>query len=356
VAAAHALPDRTADAPARVLIVDDSVVARAVMARAVEATGRFRVAAAVADVPAAMRALAAEPVEAILLDIALPGIDGLSALPDLLAASGEARVIMVSASCGDGAAATIQALALGAADTLDKPAAGAPVGRFLASLVEKLDNLADAEPVAAPPPRPQPPRPLGEADAFDAVAIGASTGGIHALSLLLRTLPPSFQLPILITQHLPASFMPYFAAQVAVLAGRPCEVAADRTRVRPGRILIAPGDAHLKLVPLGDGHAAVRLSTEPSLSGCTPSVDPMLDSAAAVWGARLVAVMLSGMGRDGAEGARRVRDAGGTVVAQDRTSSVVWGMPGAVVAAGLADAVMAPDAIGRLVAARRRPA
>ena len=149
--------------------------------------------------------------------------------------------------------------------------------------------------------------------------------------------------------------MPYFAAQIALLAGRPCDVATDRLRVRPGRIIVAPGDAHLKCVALGEDGAAFRLTHELAASGCMPSVDPMLASIAEVYGARMIAIILSGMGRDGAEGARRVRDRGGCVIAQDQKSSVVWGMPGAVAAAGVADAVLPPDAIGRLIATRRRP-
>ena len=140
-----------------------------------------------------------------------------------------------------------------------------------------------------------------------------------------------------------------------MLSGRPCDVATDRLRIRPGRLIIAPGDAHMKCVKLSDGGAAIRLIDTPVASGCLPSVDPMLASIASVYGARALAIMLSGMGRDGAEGAQHIHEAGGCVVAQDQASSVVWGMPGAVVASGVAAAVLPPDAIGRLVASRRRP-
>jgi two-component system chemotaxis response regulator CheB len=197
--------------------------------------------------------------------------------------------------------------------------------------------------------------PTSHSSDYDIVAIGASTGGIHALSQMFRTLPAGFRLPIVITQHLPTSFMPYFAAQIALLAGRPCEVAVDRLRIRPGRIIVAPGDAHLKCVKLSDAGAAFRLTREPAASGCMPSVDPMLISLGDVYGPRMLAIILSGMGRDGADGARHVHDTGGCVVVQDQQSSVVWGMPGAVAAAGVADAILSPDAIGRLVASRRRP-
>ncbi|MGU3390989.1 chemotaxis-specific protein-glutamate methyltransferase CheB [Sphingomonas sp. M1A8_2b] len=369
----HPSPRRIAPAaappsvdPTRVLIVDDSVVARAVIARLIDASDRFSVVGAVGNVGAALEFLARATVDFILLDIEMPGVDGLTALPDLIAAGNGAKVIIVSSSADDGGAATVQALALGAAETLVKPSASELSARFGAALVAKLEKLCEypgqlppalvvrsrpSQPVATPA-TPLARRPTG--DDYDIVAIGASTGGIHALSRMFREVPSGFRLPIVITQHLPASFMPYFAAQIALLTGRVCEVAVDRLRIRPGRIVVAPGDAHLKCVKLSDGGAAFRLTHEAVASGCMPSVDPMLTSLADVYGARVLAIVLSGMGRDGAEGARRIHEAGGCVVAQDQETSVVWGMPGAVVGLGVADAVLAPDAIGRLVASRRR--
>ena len=348
--------------PSRILIVDDSAVARAVMERIVGATDRFVVAASVSTATAALGFLARERVQFVLLDVQMPGVDGITALPDLIAAGQGAKVLVVSGQAGEGATTTVQALALGAADTLFKPASGQRMGSFGEMLIDKLARLAD--PVVTRGPismaalraaAVSPPRAIVVGEEFDVVAIGASTGGIHALSQLLRAIPAEFRLPILVTQHLPPSFMPYFAAQLAVIANRPCDVATDCTRLRPGRIVVAPGDAHMRCVALPDGGAAIRLSNEPSGSGCMPSVDPMFGSLAAVFGPRMMAIVLSGMGRDGAEGAGYVHRAGGCVVVQDQASSVVWGMPGAVADTGCADAILPPAAIGRLAAARQRP-
>nr|WP_277998432.1 chemotaxis protein CheB [Sphingomonas liriopis] len=343
-------------ASSRILIVDDSVVARAVIERIVAGTKRYVVAASVSTVDAALAFLARESVAFILLDVQLPGVDGITALPDLIAAGQGAAILIVSGSATAGASVTVQALTLGAADTLLKPAAGERMTLFSDALVDKLDRLANPARIAGiASASAAAPVPMAVTDEYDVVAIGASTGGIHALSQLLRAIPPEFRLPILITQHLPASFMPYFAAQLAVLAGRPCEVATDRLRLRPGRILVAPGDAHIRCVALADGSAAIRLNSEPSQSGCMPSVDPMFASMAGVFGSRMLAIVLSGMGRDGVDGARQVHQAGGCVVVQDQASSVIWGMPGAVADAGVADAILPPDTIGMLAAARRRP-
>jgi len=385
-------------APLSVLIVDDSAVARAVLTQVIEGSGDFIVTRSVGTVAAALAVLAQGQVDFVLLDLALPDVDGLTGLPNLIAAARGAPIVIVSSSATKGAVASIRALALGAADTVLKPAPGDSTSAFGQGLLTKLRRLSDfrAEPAGGrrwPPPAPAPtstaptttaptstaspstaspspslppsspssPQPsaltpvTGARTRFDIVAIGASTGGIHALNLLLRELPPSFDTPILVTQHLPVGFMSYFATQLSLMANRPCDVAVDRMRIRRGRVILAPGDAHMRCVALPDGGAAIRLSSEPATSGCLPSVDPMLASLADVFGTRAVAVVLSGMGRDGAEGAASVHQAGGCVVVQDAASSVVWGMPGSIAETGIPAAVLPPAALGHLIASGRRP-
>jgi two-component system chemotaxis response regulator CheB len=171
------------------------------------------------------------------------------------------------------------------------------------------------------------------------------------LSTLFQALPHRIHVPILVTQHLPAPFMAVFARQLGVAARRKALVAEDGMRLLADRILIAPGDAHLTIEPDSDGHVA-RLVRGAAPSGCLPSLDPMFASAGVEFGASAVGVVLTGMGRDGVEGARRLVACGGSVLAQDEQSSAVWGMPRAIVEAGLSCAVMPPDKIGRRIASR----
>ncbi|WP_315763368.1 chemotaxis protein CheB [Sphingomonas sp. Y38-1Y] len=336
-------------APVQVLIVDDSIVARAVLRRIIEGDPRYHVAAAVGDARAAIAFLMQERVDIVLLDIEMPGESGLSALPEILRAGRGARVLIVSSTSAPGAEASVRALALGAADTLVKPGAGVLAGRFAQALAERLARLS-SESHAAAEPFEEIAAPVGQRrEVPRVIAIGASTGGIHALGRLLGEFDAGCSSPILVTQHLPASFMPYFAAQLAQLAKRPCLVAEDRMRLRAGHLYVAPGDAHLTCAAMTDGYL-IRLDRRPVESGCLPSVDPMLASVGDVFGTGAVGVVLSGMGRDGAVGARRLIDNGGTLMAQDRETSVVWGMPGAV--ASFAEAVLPPEAIGRALRQR----
>ena len=340
----------------RLMIVDDSMVARAVLTRMIEADPAFEIVAVAGTAEDALEALAAVRVDIVLLDLDMPGEGGLKSIPRILEAAGGAKVIIVSSVAEDGAEETVAALALGATDTMPKPGTSRFAGRFSEVLVGKLKALGFANHASAgafQAPRGSVARPLRAMTPgnIDLIAIGASTGGIHALDTLFQQLPPKIGIPILITQHLPGAFMPIFARQLGNTARREALVAEEGMELRPDRIIIAPGDSHLT-VALSAGKPVVHLVQGPSRSGCMPSVDPMLASAGQVFGQRALGIVLTGMGRDGVEGASTLVGAGGSVVAQDEATSAVWGMPRAVLEAGFASAVLSPDKIARRIASR----
>jgi len=337
------------------MIVDDSTVARAVLSRMVESDPTFEIFAVAATAEAAIEALGEVRVDIVILDLEMPGAGGLKSIPRIIAAAAGAKVMIVSSLAEEGAEQTVAALALGAADTLPKPGTGRFNGRFSEVLLGKLKALGYASVPLARRSADQPSAPVVlrsmPSDPIDVLAIGASTGGIHALGVLFQALPRRIGVPILVTQHLPALFMPVFARQLSAVAHRECLVAEDGMALKRDRILLAPGDAHLTLEPSGKSHV-VRLTRGRSSSGCMPSVDPMFASVGAIFGSGALGVVLTGMGRDGVEGAARLVASGGSVIAQDEASCAVWGMPRAVLEAGLACAVLAPDKIARRIASR----
>jgi len=337
------------------MIVDDSMVARAVLSRMIESDDAFEIAAVAGTAEDAIDALQAVRVDVIILDLEMPGAGGLKMIPQIINNSAGARVMIVSSLAEEGAEETIAALAMGAADTLPKPGTGRFNGRFSEILLARLKALGHAEvkPARAvgiknsisAPVRAMPTDPIG------VLAIGASTGGIHALGSLFQSLPARIGVPILVTQHLPAPFMTVFARQLGITARRETLVAEDGVALHADRILIAPGDAHLTVEASVSG-PVVRLVRTAAPSGCLPSLDPMLGSVGAFYGSAGLGVVLSGMGRDGVDGAARLVACGGAVLAQDEDSSAVWGMPRAVIDAGLASAIMAPDKLARRIASR----
>jgi two-component system, chemotaxis family, protein-glutamate methylesterase/glutaminase len=338
----------------RLMIVDDSTVARAVLSRMVESDPAFEITAVAGTAEDAIEALGECRVDIVVLDLEMPGAGGLKSIPRIIAAAGGAKVMIVSSLAEDGAEQTVAALALGAADTMPKPGTGRFNGKFSEILVSKLKALGYASvelPVAtAKLSSPQILRAM-PTDPIDVLAIGASTGGIHALGSLFHALPKKIGVPILVTQHLPIPFMSVFARQLGGVARREALVAEDGMELRPDRIIVAPGDAHLTLEP-GRTTAVVRLTHGRSSSGCMPSVDPMLASVGAMFGTGALGVVLTGMGRDGVEGASRLVACGGSILAQDEASCAVWGMPRAILEAGLACAVLPPDKIARRIASR----
>lgn len=329
--------------PIPVAICDDSAVARGIIGRILEAEPDISVVLRAASGDALLDGLAQARPEVVVLDIEMPGLDGLAALPRVLAALPHARVLMSSSLTTRGADATLRALRLGAADYIAKPSslggvdarawAVALVGRVRALAASRRPALPATIPLRAPPS--QPPR---------VIAIGSSTGGPQALLRVIGALGHDFPLPVLIVQHMPPAFTAMLARHLDRLGGPACAEATTGGVLRAGEVLLAPGDRHMLVEQAANG-LAIRLSDAPPEHFCRPAVDPLLRSLGEACGAGTLAVMLTGMGCDGLAGAGAVIAAGGGVIAQDEASSVVWGMPGAVAKAGLCHAVLPLDAI-----------
>lgn len=341
-------------APARVMLVDDSIVARAILERIISTEPDFEVVAAAPTASDALSLLPAALPDIIVLDLEMPGMNGLAALPLLLEQAPRARVIILSANCEDDGPAALEALALGAADTLLKPGKGSFAGGFGRTLVGRLRALRDATRAEFAHRAPHPPVALvvepTVTKAIAAIGIGASTGGIVAINAFLQNLPAGLRCPIFITQHLPAMFVPFFAAQLGRTTNRTVVVGANGMLVADNHVYLAPGEGHLHLVRAGEA-VCIAINSSPARSGAMPSVDPMMTSLADCYGANACGVMLSGMGRDGVDGARAIRSAGGLILAQNIETSVVWGMPGAVVREGIAKYILSPDGLAASLAA-----
>jgi two-component system chemotaxis response regulator CheB len=357
--------DGNAGDPYRVMVVDDSAVIRGLLTRALEKDPTIKVAASVGNGEAAIKALERHDIDVVILDIEMPVMDGLTALPKLLAAKPGIQIIMASTLTRKNAEVSLRALQAGAADYLPKPTSTSELtgaDAFRRELLEKVKALAKA----ARPARPATSRAVGQKAAAAAVArppvrpiilrkasaalpriiaIGSSTGGPQALLEVLRDMAASVKLPILITQHMPATFTTLLAEHIERATGVPCAEGRDGEAVSAGRIYLAPGNYHMTVERAAVG-SVIRLNQDQPENFCRPSVDPMLRSLAPVYGSALLTLILTGMGTDGQKGAAEVVAAGGTVIAQDEATSVVWGMPGAVATSGLCSAVLPIREIG----------
>ncbi|MCC6924872.1 chemotaxis-specific protein-glutamate methyltransferase CheB [Novosphingobium sp.] len=338
----------------RVFIVDDSSLVRAVFSRLIEAEPGLELAGVATTAEDAISQLGSLHVHVILLDLEMPGMGGMQALPQITRLAGSAKVLVVSSLTEEGAVHSIQALAAGAADTLLKPEPGGFDQAYRERLVARIRALgrrplrrAEGDPKPAAPAVAIRPSPAG----FRAriVAIGASTGGVQATGMVLAQLPAELGVPILITQHLPPMFTDAYAGQLQEISGRKVLVARDGMPLVADQIFLAPGDAHLCLKD-GKPQPGIKLDRKVSSSGYVPSVDRMFESLAKVYRDGAMGVVLTGMGRDGTEGAQALIDAGSAVVVQNEVSSVVWGMPGSIAKAGLASAVLHPRDIATRIA------
>lgn len=335
-------PALTAPAPAspvRVIVADDSAIARGLIVQFLEADPGIRVVGRAAHGEAALMELDRVEADVVVLDIEMPVMDGLTALPLILKKKPGVRVVMASTLTQRNARLSLQALQAGASDYVPKPSEGlGQADDFSRELIAKVKALGQPRrPVAVAQAVP-PPRPASAAARPAALLIGGSTGAPPVL-LSLASEMAGVEQPILITQHMPATFTAMLAEQLGRSAGRPAAEAVDGEPVLPGRIYVAPGGWHMTLARRGPT-AVIRLNQEPPEHFCRPAVDPMLRSAAQVYGAGALAVILTGMGADGAAGCRAVAEAGGRFIVQDEATSVVWGMPGAAAKTGLASAVL----------------
>src|SRR5258708_9365897 len=340
----------------RVLVVDDSVVIRRLVTHALEQDAEIQVVGSASNGAIALQRIPLLNPDVLTLDIEMPEMNGLGTRRNLRRDYPDLRVIMFSTLTERGATVTLEALALGADDYVTKVSNEGSIDRSIDRLGEELIpkikqffQLPAAVPAAVPapsagwPPGSPPGRrcsSLGRGAAGRRiVAIGCSTGGPTALAAVLPQFPANFPLPIMVVQHMPPLFTRLLAERLTSACKMPMAEASQGDAVVAGRILIAPGDFHMK-VAMSGGNVHVLLDQSPPQNFCRPAVDALFCSIAEVYGGAVVAAVLTGMGQDGLRGSEILKTHGAAILAQDQESSVVWGMPGAVANAGLADRVV----------------
>jgi two-component system chemotaxis response regulator CheB len=359
----------------RVMIVDDSVVVRGLVSRWVsEEPGLIAVGKFSNGLKALENLMEADP-DVIVLDIEMPVMNGIEALPELLKRLPHVKIIMASTLTQRNAEISLNALSLGAADYVPKPVSNSGVttsAEFRNDLIEKIRALgakrkkrpiasAVAAPVSASPVRAAVRPVIAETTAVEEIepgagpgfnmrepsrmrprvlVIGSSTGGPPALVSVFEKLAPQLKnIPVLITQHMPATFTGIFASHLARASGMEAKEGIDGEILKPGRIYVAPGGKHM-IVEKSGASAIIRLTDDPEVNFCKPAVDPLFETASKVYGASTLAAVFTGMGTDGAKGAEIIANAGGSVLAQDEETSVVWGMPGATAKIGACCAIL----------------
>jgi two-component system, chemotaxis family, protein-glutamate methylesterase/glutaminase len=352
----------------RVMVVDDSVVIRGMISRWIDAEPDMEVSASLRTGLDAVNQLDRVKPDVAVLDIEMPELDGISALPKLLAKKRDLVIIMASTLTRRNAEISFKALSLGASDYIPKPEStreATAAETFHHDLIQKIRHLGArarrrvspaASPAIAPAPervREIPAQPVTAPVAhlplvrrtFGVLApkvllIGSSTGGPQALMTLVADIGPVIdRFPVLITQHMPPTFTTILAEHLARASRRPAHEAVDGEAVKPGRIYLAPGGRHMRVVRHG-AETAIALDDGPPVNFCKPAVDPLFNSAIDIWQGSIMSVILTGMGSDGMRGGKEIVAAGGSVIAQDEATSVVWGMPGAAANAGICAAVL----------------
>ncbi len=348
----------------QILIVDDSAVIRGSIRRILDTQEDFIVADTASNGEIAIQALRRHPVEVIILDIEMPVMDGLAAIPKLKEVSPHSQIIMASTLTQKNAEISLKAMSLGAADYIPKPssllATGAATG-FEHEIIEKVRELGllarrrGLKPAAL---REQPSvirQTVAENKQLalramptmipNIIAIGSSTGGPQALLEVIKNLGV-VNVPVMITQHMPPAFTTILAQHIATNCQVKCAEAKEGEILKSGQYYLAPGDFHMVIKSSPQG-PTLHLTKDPPENFCRPAVDPMLRSIASVYGKNVLTVILTGMGQDGLRGSEAVIAAGGCVMAQDEASSVVWGMPGAVANAGICSLILPLNEIGQ---------
>jgi len=368
--------------PLRVMLVDDSVVIRGLISRWIGAEHDMEVAASLRTGLEAVNQIERINPDVAVLDIEMPELDGLSALPQLLAKKRDLVIIMASTLTRRNAEISFKALSLGAADYIPKPEStreASAADTLHHDLIQKIRHLGARlrrkPAIASPPLAPASPAPAVRAPAVARSAapapaapslgalamrpfstqtpkvllIGSSTGGPQALMALVTELGPVIdRVPVLITQHMPPTFTTILAEHLARSSRKPAAEAIDGEPVKPGRIYLAPGGKHMRVVRSG-ADTVIALDDGPAVNFCKPAVDPLFTSAIDIWHGGILSVILTGMGSDGMRGGKDIVAAGGSVIAQDEASSVVWGMPGAAANAGICAAILPLNQIGAKV-------
>jgi two-component system, chemotaxis family, protein-glutamate methylesterase/glutaminase len=338
----------------RVLVVDDSAVIRRLLTDILSSDPSIEVVGTAANGSIALAKIPQVVPDVVTLDVEMPDMNGLDVLAEVRRTYRWLPVIMFSSVTERAAATTLQALALGATDYVTKPSQlgglDAAVQHVREQLVPKIRGLCavDTPPATALRSELGPPSPLGPVAAVAAppgtapvgiLAVGASTGGPQALSSLFADLPRTLSVPVVIVQHMPPLFTKLLADRLSSNCPMAFHEARDGDRLEPGHAWIAPGDHHMRVVRDASG-ARIAIDQAPPENSCRPAVDVLFRSVAAAFGPAALAVVLTGMGQDGLRGCQQVREQAGQIVVQDQASSVVWGMPGFVAKAGLAQAVL----------------
>lgn len=365
----------TAVDPIRVMLVDDSAVIRGFLTRFIESDTDIKVVTSVSNGKLALEAMERAYFDVIVLDIEMPVMDGMTALPLILKADPGIQVIMASTLTKQNAAVTLKALEMGAAECLAKPTSQELSGstNFRDDLVQKVKTLGQlarkkrggsdrrvvpsASRATTAPVAPKP--TVGAAKTFslrpdpgrfmpDVIAVGSSTGGPQALMHFFSGLKGPLKQPVFVTQHMPATFTAILAEHISKQSGLKCKEAAEGDVIEGGQIYLAPGNYHM-LVKDSDGKKVITLNQDAPESFCRPAVDPMLRSIISAYGKKVLAVIFTGMGSDGLKSCQGLVEAGGVVLAQDEATSVVWGMPGAVAMAGICTQVLPLDSIAGTV-------